>query len=57
MAGRPLAGGKAPILTSAPASPPMRVSPASRDYPLTEPRAEEWLLIEWPEGDTEPLKY
>jgi SRSO17 transposase len=35
----------------------VRVRPASRDYNLTEPRAEEWLLIEWPEGDTEPLKY
>jgi len=35
----------------------VRVRPASRDYKLTEPRAEEWLLIEWPEGDTEPLKY
>lgn len=34
-----------------------RVRPASRDYNLTEPRAEEWLLIEWPEDDTEPLKY
>ncbi|CCM80327.1 hypothetical protein BN77_p260014 [Rhizobium mesoamericanum STM3625] len=57
MAGRLLAGGKAPILTSAPASPPMRVRPASRDYTLTEPRAEEWPLIEWPDGNTEPLKY
>jgi SRSO17 transposase len=35
----------------------VRVRPASRDYDLTAPRAEEWLLIEWPEGDTEPLKY
>ncbi len=35
----------------------MRMRPASRDYNLTEPRAEEWLLVEWPEGDTEPLKY
>ena len=35
----------------------VRVRPASRDYNLTEPRAEEWLLIEWPEGDAEPLKY
>ncbi|ESQ93647.1 hypothetical protein ABENE_04845 [Asticcacaulis benevestitus DSM 16100 = ATCC BAA-896] len=30
---------------------------ASRDYNLTEPRPEEWLLIEWPEGDEAPLKY
>jgi SRSO17 transposase len=35
----------------------VRIRPASRDYNLTGPRAEEWLLIEWPEGDTEPLKY
>ena len=34
-----------------------RVRPASRDYKLAGPRAEEWLLIEWPEGDAEPLKY
>jgi hypothetical protein len=24
---------------------------------LSEPRAEEWLLIEWPEDETEPTKY
>lgn len=30
----------------------VRVRPASRDYNLTEPRA-----VEWPEGDSEPLKY
>jgi SRSO17 transposase len=35
----------------------VRVRPASRDYNLTTPRPEEWLLIEWPEGDAEPLKY
>jgi SRSO17 transposase len=35
----------------------VRVRPASRDYNLTQPRPEEWLLIEWPEGDAEPLKY
>ncbi|WP_404801895.1 IS701 family transposase [Bosea spartocytisi] len=35
----------------------MRLRPASRDYNLTKPRAEEWLLIEWPQGDAEPLKY
>jgi len=34
-----------------------RVRPAHRDTKLTEPRAEEWLLIERPEGDTEPTKY
>jgi len=35
----------------------LRVRPASRDYNLTSPHAEEWLLVEWPEGDTEPFKY
>lgn len=35
----------------------VRVRLASRDYNLTQPRAEEWLLIEWPDGDAEPLKY
>jgi len=34
-----------------------RVRPAHRDTKLTEPRAEEWLLIEWPQGETEPTKY
>lgn len=35
----------------------LRLRPASRDYNLPEPRAEEWLLIEWPEGESEPTKY
>jgi SRSO17 transposase len=35
----------------------LRVRPASRDYNLTKPRPEEWLLIEWPADDAEPLKY
>jgi SRSO17 transposase len=34
-----------------------RVRPAHRDTKLSEPRAEEWLLIEWPENQTEPTKY
>jgi len=34
-----------------------RVRPAHRDTKLREPRAEEWLLIEWPENETEPTKY
>ena len=34
-----------------------RVRPAHRDTKLSEPRAEEWLLIEWPEGEAEPTKY
>ena len=35
----------------------LRVRAAHRDYLATEMRAEEWLLIEWPEGDKEPAKY
>ena len=35
----------------------IRVRPAHRDYRLTEPRAEEWLMVEWPETETEPTKY
>jgi len=35
----------------------VRVCPAHRDDNLTEPRPEEWLLIEWPEGEAEPAKY
>ena len=31
--------------------------PAHRDTKLTEPRAEEWLLIEWPQDESEPTKY
>jgi len=34
-----------------------RVRPAHRDNLLSEVRAEEWLLIEWPEDETEPTKY
>ena len=34
-----------------------RVRPAHRDTKLTEPRAEEWLLVEWPQGESEPTKY
>jgi hypothetical protein len=35
---------------------PIRVRPAHRDYWRSTVRDEEWLLIEWPDGDTEPLK-
>lgn len=35
----------------------VRLRVASRDYNLTQPRAEEWFIVEWPEGDKEPLKY
>jgi SRSO17 transposase len=31
-----------------------RVRPAHRDTKLSEPRAEEWLLIEWPPDEAEP---
>jgi SRSO17 transposase len=33
------------------------VRPAHRDTCRVEPRAEEWLLIEWPQGELEPTKY
>ena len=36
---------------------PGRVRAAHRDVRRTEPRGEEWLLIEWPEGEAEPAKY
>jgi len=35
----------------------VRVRAAHRDYWLAEQRAEEWLLIEWPEGESKPTKY
>ena len=35
----------------------VRVRAAHRDYKLTDRRPEEWLLIEWPEGEEEPTKY
>ena len=35
----------------------VRVRAAHRDEWRTEPRSEEWLLIEWPEGEAEPAKY
>ncbi len=35
----------------------VRLRVASRDYNLTQPRAEEWFIVEWPDGDKEPLKY
>src|SRR5436190_19416731 len=35
----------------------VRVRPAHGDFRLSEPRAEEWLLVEWPEGGSEPTKY
>lgn len=35
----------------------VRIRTAYRDYWRSTQRSEEWLLIEWPEGDAEPLKY
>jgi SRSO17 transposase len=35
----------------------LRVRPAHRDYTRDDPRAEEWLLIEWPDTEEAPTKY
>ena len=35
----------------------VRVRPAHRDQQRSDPRPEEWLVIEWPRGDPEPTKY
>jgi SRSO17 transposase len=35
----------------------VRVRPAHRDYKRTEPHPEEWLVIEWPKKEPEPIKY
>jgi len=35
----------------------LRVRVAHRDYWLSEPRPEQWLLIEWPSTKKEPTKY
>ena len=35
----------------------LRVRAAHRDERLAQPRAEEWLLIEWPDDEPEPTKY
>jgi SRSO17 transposase len=46
--------------TSGPLAPrfaAVRVRPAHDDFRLSEPRAEEWFLAEWPEGEDEPTKY
>src|SRR3954462_8590161 len=37
--------------------PAVRVRPAHGDTPRPEPRPEEWLLAEWPEGEEEPTHY
>ena len=41
-----------------PASPAVRVRPAHRgDCWRSHPYAEEWLLVEWPQGESAPTKY
>jgi SRSO17 transposase len=35
----------------------VRIRPAHRDYWQAEVHAEEWLVIEWPKGESEPTKY
>jgi SRSO17 transposase len=35
----------------------LRIRPAHRDDWRSEPRSEEWLLIEWPRQQAEPIKY
>jgi SRSO17 transposase len=35
----------------------LHVRPSHRDYWRAEPWPEEWLLIEWPEGEKEPTRY
>jgi SRSO17 transposase len=35
----------------------VRVHAAHRDHQRSQLRAQEWLLIEWPEGHQEPMKY
>ena len=35
----------------------LRVRPAHRDAQRSDPRPEEWLLIEWPRGEPGPTKY
>jgi SRSO17 transposase len=35
----------------------LRIHPAHRDYWNSEPRPQEWLLIEWPRQESEPTKY
>jgi SRSO17 transposase len=35
----------------------VRVRPSHRDTLRAEPHAQEWLLIEWPDGEKQPTKY
>jgi SRSO17 transposase len=47
-------GSKAPLTSRFAA---VRIRPAHRDYRHSAPRAEEWLLVEWPRHEAEPTKY
>ena len=35
----------------------MRIRPAHRDYERDEPHPQQWLLIEWPASEAEPVTY
>ena len=35
----------------------LRVRPAHRDYWRSQPYPEQWLLVEWPQGESAPTKY
>ena len=35
----------------------LRVRVAHRDYERSQPHPEQWLLLEWPQGEKEPTKY
>ena len=35
----------------------VRIRPAHRDHKLSQPREQEWLLMEWPSDEAEPRKY
>ena len=35
----------------------LRVRASHRDYQRSEPHPEEWLIVEWPKGESEPTKY
>ena len=35
----------------------LRVRPAQGDHQRSEPRPEQWLLVEWPNDETEPTKF
>ena len=35
----------------------VRVRVAHRDYERAEPHPEQWLIMEWPKGESEPTKY